>query len=84
MSFFRLHNATCNDTTDTLRRVDNVMQWADPSLEELKSLLQRATSMTDEDIERVLRLHRRGRRIRLSETDRRFAARALSRSRRPR
>jgi hypothetical protein len=60
------------------------MPWADPSVDELRSLLQRATKMSEEDIARVLRLHRRGRRVRLSEMDRRFAARALDRCRRAR
>lgn len=59
------------------------MSWLDPSSEELRALLERATSMTAEDIRKVVRLHRRGRRVRLSEMDRRFAQRALSRLRRP-
>jgi len=60
------------------------MTWSEPSADELRALLKRATKMSADDIERVLRLHRRGRRVRLSEMDRRFAQRALARCRRTR
>lgn len=62
------------------------MSWEEPSVEQLRQILARATSMPDAEIDRVVRIFddsaARRKLVRWGDLDREFARRALRHARR--
>ncbi len=56
-----------------------MQHWDEPSEEQLRELLERATDMAEPEIERTVALYSRRRVVRWAPLDREFARRALAR-----